>query len=76
MNSDLNIPERTEFHSWYHEKHEEEYPYGYMELFRRATGKYGEKEQASALKVLSDWKNSSEFQYSFVGKMTKKLDQK
>lgn len=75
MSSDLNIPERTEFHIWYLEKYKEEYPYGYTQLFRKLTGKDGEKEQASALKIINEWKDSSEFQNSFAGKMMKKLNQ-
>lgn len=64
MDSDLIIPERTEFHAWYLEKHKEEYPYGYTELFRKATGKEGAKEQVSALRVINKYENSPEFQNS------------
>ena len=72
MNSDLNIPERTGFHDWYLKKHKEEYPYGYTQLFRRATGEEGAEVQASTLQVIDEYENSSEYQNSFVGRITKK----
>lgn len=60
MDNDLNFPERFEFHSWYLQKYGKEYLYSYSEMYRKLTGREGEREKFSVQNIVDEWMGSPE----------------